>query len=411
MQGAKVRSGTIEAKGTDMMRRRGWCGLILCGLVAWSSLARGDQFEQIDGPMLARILKGPDATPRASLTVPDLAAMPALLRDTRSALVLARTDLGNPVRLLVVPELRKPANGQGEPIPVVVLERLDAFDASDPSTRIASRRDVVVFDGFQVDLDTGQVVPEGQGGDVVFRIKGDPGPRLEPVGTAALFTLAKAPAIDHSKAPQPTPGKAVLPGDFAGRYRLFANGQWSGTLDLKVEARGAVVGQFRSDLHGTSYPVSGQVAGDVAQKVFFAIKYPRARQEFEGYLWAEGKGAMAGVASLNERPVGFFAIREGGRYAPEGSDLGPLTPADADRPGRVLVEVVGDRITLDGKIATLEELGEVFRTLAGSEAGPAPWALIRAGGDQKYRDVIRAAEAIRTSGVKTLRFEPIDPGK
>ena len=114
--------------------------------------------------MLVRTLKGGDATPRASLSVADLAAMPALLRDTRSALVLARTDLGNPARLLVVPELRKPANGQGEPIPVVVLERLDAFDASDPSTRIASRRDVVVFDGFQVDLDTGQVVPEGQGG-------------------------------------------------------------------------------------------------------------------------------------------------------------------------------------------------------------------------------------------------------
>ena len=125
----------------------------------------------------------------------------------------------------------------------------------------------------------------------------------------------------------------MVAGDFAGRYRLFANGQWSGTLDLKVEGRGVVVGQFRSDLHGTSYPVSGQVATDVAQKVFFAIKYPRARQEFEGFLWAEGKGAMAGVASLNERPVGFFAIREGGRYAPQGAEIGPIAPADDDRPG------------------------------------------------------------------------------
>jgi hypothetical protein len=394
----------------DMIRRIGCC-LILCGLVALSDRARADQFEQLDGPMLVKVLKGGDATARASLTVSDIAAMPALLRDTRSALVLAKTDLGNPVRLLIVPELRKPASGQGEPIPVVVLERLDAFDASDPSSRVASRRDVVVFDGFQVDLDTGQVVPEGQGGDVVFRVNGDRGPRLDSIGKASLFTLARAPALDSSKAPQPTPGKAVLPGDFAGRYRLFANGQWSGTLELKVEGRGAVVGQFRSDLHGTTYPVSGQVATDVAQKVFFAIKYPRARQEFEGFLWAEGKGAIAGVASLNERPVGFFAIREGGKFAPEGADIGPLVRLDADRPGRHVVEVVGDKIKFEGKEATLDELVAALRMLVESESAPLPWVLIRASSGQKYGDVIRAAEAVQAAGVKSLRFENSEGAK
>jgi hypothetical protein len=393
-----------------MIYRLAWC-LILCALAAGLNEARADQFEQLDGPMLARVLKGADATPRTKLTISDIAAMPALLRDTRSALVLAKTDLGNPVRLLIVPELRKPASGEGEPIPVVVLERLDTFDASEPSSRIASRRDVVIFEGFHVDLDTGQVVPEGQGGDVVFRVKGDQGPRLEPVGSVGLFTLAKAPTFDNSKAPQPTPGKTVVPGDFAGRYRLFANGQWSGTLDLKVEGRGGVVGQFRSDLHGTTYPVSGQVATDVAQKVFFAIKYPRARQEFEGFLWAEGKGAIAGVASLNERPVGFFAIREGGRFAPEGADIGPLVRLDADRPGRQVVEVSGDKITLEGKPVTFNELGDALRTLVDSNASTPPWAQIRASRDQKYSDVIRAAEAVQAAGVRMLRFENIEEKK
>ena len=393
-----------------MIRRRVWC-LVLGGLGAWSNSGRGDQFEQLDGPILVRTLKGPAATPSSSLTMSDIGAMPALLRDTRSALVLARTDLGNPVRLLVVPELRKPGGGQGEPIPVVALERLDAFDASDPSSRLASRRDVVIFDGFQVDLDTGQVVPEGQGGDVVFRATGAGGPRLETVGNARLFTLAKAPALDSSMAPQPTPGKAVLPGDFAGRYRLFANGQWSGTLDLKVEGRGVVTGQFRSDLHGTTYPVSGQVAADVAQKVLFAIKYPRARQEFEGYLWAEGKGAIAGVASLNERPVGFFAIREGGKYAPDGADIGPVAAATADRPGRIVVEVLAGRITLDGKPATFDELTASIKSLVDAEASPTPWALIRASSDQKYSDVLRAAEVIQAAGVRHLRFEEAESSK
>ena len=393
-----------------MIRRRGWC-LVFCGLGAWMEAVHADQFEQLDGPTLARTLKGPDATPKASLTTADIGGMPPLLKDTRSALILARTDQGNPARLLIVPELRKPASGQGEPIPVVVLERLDAFDASDPSTRLATRRDLVVFEGFQVDLDTGQVVPEGQGGDLVFRVQGDGGPRVESVGNARLFTLEKAPSLETSRPPEPTPGKAVLPGDFAGRYRLFANGQWSGTLDLKVEGRGVVTGQFRSDLHGTAYPVSGQVASDVTQKVLFAIKYPRARQEFEGYLWAEGKGAIAGVASLNERAAGFFAVREGGKYAPEGADLGPMVAAPADRPGRHVVEVLGESVALDGKPATLEELTALLKPLVDAEAGPSPWTLIRASGGQRYVDVLRVAEVIQAAGVRHLRFELVDPPK
>ena len=346
-----------------------------------------------------------------SLTVSDIGAMSPLLRDSRSALVLATTEQGNPVRLLIVPELRKPAGGKGEPIPVVVLERLDAFDAADPSTRLASRRDVVVFDGFQVDLDTGQIVPEGQGGDVVFRVKGENGPRLETLGDARLFRLAKAPAFDNTKAPQPTPGRAVLPGDFAGRYRLFANGQSSGTLDLKVEARGVVTGLFRSDLHGTTYPVSGQVATDAAQKILFAIKYPRARQEFEGYLWAEGKGAMAGHASIAERSVGFFAIREGGRYAPEGSDVGPLAAVEADRPGRNVVEVLGDQIQFNGNPATFEEMAATLRPQIDNLNDPAPWVVIKVSADQKFVDVLRVAENIQALGIRTVRFEAAGPKK
>jgi hypothetical protein len=390
-----------------MIRRNGWC-LIVFGLMVWASPSLADQFEQLDGPTLVRTLKGSDATPKTSLTVSEIGAMPALLRDTRSALVLARTDLGNPVRLLIVPELRKPAGGKGEPIPVVVLERLDSFDASDPSVRLASRRDIVVFDGFQVDLDTGQVVPEGQGGDVVFRISGEGGPRLEILGSTKLFTLAKAPALDASKPPQPTPGKTVLPSDFAGRYRLFANGQWSGTLDLKVEGRGVVTGQFRSDLHGTTYAVSGQVATDVAHKILFAVKYPRARQEFEGYLWAEGKGAMAGIASIAERPVGFFAIREGGKIAPDGPEIGPLVADDSRRPGRNVVEVLADKITLNGKPATFEEMEALLKTQVDA-TDPAPWVLIKATPDQKYSDVLRVAEAVQVAGIRTIRFEPVSP--
>src|SRR6185312_13023046 len=79
------------AKEMAMISRLGWC-FVLCGLGAWASPGRADQFEQLDGPTLVRTLKGADVTARASLTVSDIGAMPPLLRDTRSALVLASTD-------------------------------------------------------------------------------------------------------------------------------------------------------------------------------------------------------------------------------------------------------------------------------------------------------------------------------
>jgi hypothetical protein len=387
-----------------MVRRSGWL-LMIIGIGTWSGTGLADQFEQLDGPMLARILKGADATARPRLTVDEIAAMPSMLRDSRSALALGSTDRGNPARLLLVPELRKPASGVGEPIPVLVLERLDTFDSTDTSTRLASRRDVVLYDGFQFDLDSGQVVPEGQGGDLVFRVSGENGPRLETIGPAKLFTMAKAPSFDDAKAPRPTPGRSVVPADFAGRYRLFANGQWSGTLDLKVEARGVVTGKFRSDLHGTTYDVTGQVATDAPQKVLFSISFPRARQEFEGYLWGEGKGAMAGTVSLLERTFGFFAIREGARYAPEGKDVGPLEGPDTERPGRHVIEIRGEGLKLDDKTATLEGLAATLRPLVETDAIPAPWALIRVPADQKYGDVLRVVEALRASGISTIRFE------
>jgi hypothetical protein len=46
-----------------------------------------------------------------------------------------------------------------------------------------------------------------------------------------------------------------------------------------------------------------------------AVKFPRSRGDFEGYLWTEGKGAMAGTFRLLDKTFGFFAVREGGSAA------------------------------------------------------------------------------------------------
>ncbi len=288
------------------MRRLLLSVALILGLAA---TVRADQFDAIDGRTIHRLTKAAEAKPVARLTVESLGAMPSLLKDTRSTLLVATTSRGNVARLLISPELQKPAEGGGTPFPVFVLNRFDTFDAADLGARIVKGREIVLYPGFQVDLDTGQIVPEGQGGDIAFSVQD--GPSIIPINGAKLFAPTKTPVPDDPTVPRPTPGRVVVPTDFAGRYRLVANGQWSGMLDLTVNADAEVSGQFRSDTQGSSYPVTGKVATDPTNKLTLTVKFPRSQGEFEGYLWTEGKGAIAGTFRLLDRTFGFYAVREG----------------------------------------------------------------------------------------------------
>jgi biopolymer transport protein ExbD len=119
-------------------------------------------------------------------------------------------------------------------------------------------------------------------------------------------------------------------------------------------------------------------------------------------LWTEGKGAMAGVVSLLGHPYGFFAIREGGHYAPEGDEVGPLA-AESDRPGRAIVELQAeDRFRLDGKSLTRDELTAALKPKA--SADPPGWVLLRVPPSLPFSAVERAIEAIHSAGIATIRL-------
>jgi hypothetical protein len=392
------------------MFRRGWTVVGCLGLWAFAAaLAWGDEFERIEGEALAAVPRSKDATPREQLTIREMDALPSVLRESRSALLVATTGQGNFARLLVSLALRKAPGSDREPEPVLVLERFDTFEAGNLANRLARGKDLILFDGFRVDLDSGQVVPEDQGGDLQFQFPagGEGGPRLLALGKAKLYTLAKAPILESAASARPSIGRAVLPGDFAGRYRLFANGQWSGVLDLKVDPSGAVSGRFRSDLNGAAYPVSGQVAADVPHKVAFTVKFPRTRQDYEGYLWTEGKGALAGTLTMLDRAFGFFALREGGRFAPEGEDVGPLTGhKEASTPGRRTVVVRKGQYTLDGQPRTDPELTEALKKAIAAE--PATWVLLQVSDDEPFGAIQHAFEVIGAAGVGTIRLASAD---
>ncbi|MHC5542919.1 ExbD/TolR family protein, partial [Singulisphaera rosea] len=375
--------------------------LVLVLVLGFGVTAFGDDFDRIEGEVLAGLPKSKDASAHATLTMGEVDALPSILRDSRSAFLVVKTDEENLARMLVAPALRKPPGSRGTPIPVFVLERFDTFESGNLKVRLARGKDLLLFDGFHVDLDSGQVVPEGQGGDLQFLAGGKEGPRLIAVGTSSMFTLTKAPTSSNGEGRRPTVGRSVVPDDFNGRYRLYANGQWSGTLDLKVAPGGVVSGRFRSDLNGTSYPVDGQVAADVPQKVVFTVKFPRARQDFEGLIWTEGKGAMAGTLTMLDRVYGFFAVREGAKVAPEGEAVGPVAKG-TDRPGRKSVALRKGQYLLDGQPKTDMELAEALKRAVAAD--PGTWVLLQVPDNETFAAVNQAYEVLGSAGVASIRL-------
>jgi hypothetical protein len=375
--------------------------LALAALVGASSAARADDFDRLEGEALTGIPKSPDVTAHQTLTLAEIGNLPRVLQGARSALVVAQTDRGNLCRMLIAGALRKAPGGEGEPVPVLVLERFDTFEMPGAANRLARGKDLLLFDGFRVDLDSGQVVPKEQGGDVQFLAGAAEGPRLVAPTPSTLYTLATSPVPAGTGTGRVSGGRGVVPSDFQGRFHLFANGQWSGTLDLTLADR-TISGRFRSDQTGSVYPVDGTVPADSPGAIRFAITYPRSRQDFEGHLWAEGKGAMAGTLTLLGQTFGFFALREGGHYAPEGDDVGLLAP-EPDRPGRRVVAVEpGGRVTLDGMSLDLPGLTAALRQAAADD--PHIWVLLRVPQDQTFATVSRVCEAVRAAGVDTLRL-------
>lgn len=290
-----------------------------CALPLLALRADADEFEGLDGPALASAIADAGSSKHERLEAPAIAALPRLLKNARSGLVLVKTDQGNVCALLVsfakrgVPggdRAMMKKDGQPSGTPVMVLERVATFEPEGKrGKRLAQARDLVVFDGFRVDLDAAQVVPDGHGGDIRFDAKSQ---ALEAIAPAELRTPARRPESpgETGENPRPSPGRKVIPGDFSGRYRLSADGRTTGILTLKVDERGVVGGQLRSDSTGSAYNVEGMVSKEAPNRVDFSVILPQAHEEFEAYLFTNGKGTLAGKATLQGRPYGFYATRE-----------------------------------------------------------------------------------------------------
>lgn len=369
--------------------------------------ARSDDFGALDGARLFELEGRADARKRSAIGLRALEALPTVLHDERTAFLLVKTGDGNLAKLFVSSGLRKlkPAEKESPLIPVLLLERFETVDAGDRRSFRARGRDVMLFDGFQYDLDTGCVVPEGLGGDIVFRAGGADGPQLAAARAASLITFEQPIPSPAAEAGKPSSGRAVQPTDFAGRYYLVANGQWSGALEIAVDADGSVTGHFRSDKNGSSYSVAGAVSPDVPHKLQFSIQFPRAKQTYDGLLWTEGKSAIAGTVSMLDREYGFVAVREGSSLAHDAFDLAPRTIVPTKSEYRIVVLRAGaDGYTLDGKASSPAELTTALK--AAVKANPATKVLLRVAETVPCDRVLETARLINGTGIHSIRLAP-----
>src|SRR4051812_17328853 len=106
-------------------------------LLLVSLLGAADDFDRLEGAPLSAAVKSSEAKSAESLTIAEIGNLPNVLSGTRTALIVVKPGEGNPARLLVSPALRKPPGVQGDPVPILVVERFDTFEAGPATKRLA----------------------------------------------------------------------------------------------------------------------------------------------------------------------------------------------------------------------------------------------------------------------------------
>lgn len=300
MQIAATAFGSIQfVGGLAMMRIRNclavaWC---LCGSVAFAA-------DIFDRHTLTELRVGIDKLPAVQqMSLSDVARIKPLAANLSSPCIIVKTNDGNLAKALVVWGLRK---GAEQPTPVVVLERYVTFRLDRPDLTTAAGKDVMLFPGFGFNFDIGQVVPVNQGADVEFTAEG----ALKPVGDAILVPLTEsllAPATPQSKHDL-LANESVVPQDYAGTWKVDADGRWKGEWELTVDAADRVDGIFISDELQNRYEMVGQI-GSSPHNLKLNITLANTQMQVDAFLWTKDKSTMAGTITLVGRKFGFVAQR------------------------------------------------------------------------------------------------------
>lgn len=283
------------------------CCPLLLGLAIFATpgVLRADAFDRYVNPILVKAPGAPGVKELKQLTPDLIADNDRVLPNTTAALVLVKTNDNRWSKLQVQIARQKVGD---KLIPILLIERYVTFKEGEEQTAHASGQHLHLFNGFQLNLDLGQVVPPELGGDLRF-VVADGKTYVETPGKAKMYLVTKAlPGTEAKKSEKLTIGEAFEPRYFTGTYKLHDDGRRSGKLVLKVEDDGELTGAYYSDKDGQKYDVTGRV-GPAKHAIQFTIKFPRTEQMFQGWMFTGDGKAIAGSSRLQERETGFYAVR------------------------------------------------------------------------------------------------------
>ncbi|MDA1013934.1 MAG: hypothetical protein O3A00_05705 [Planctomycetota bacterium] len=245
-----------------------------------------------------------DNKPVTSLAMEQAVRLKGLDPTQSSPCLAIKTNDGNWTKALVGFGFRR--GPDDKPFPVLLIERYVTYRADRDGATSANGQDVILFAGFSFNFDIGQVVPEGQGGDIRFTAKSE----IQAVDNAQLYGMngSQLPAPEVGSKPDPRNRAGVLATDFAGTWKINADGRWQGELRLNVENNGRSHGTYTSDESKSRYDVTGRMSGS-PHHMKLQLHLDNATQTFDAFLWTKDKSAMAGTTVLAERTFGFFATR------------------------------------------------------------------------------------------------------
>ena len=268
--------------------------------------SRVDAFDFYFNRTLAKVIEDEGTREVKRLEPGEIVDHDRVLPGAPGAFLVVKTNDGRNAKLLVQAGRQKIDAERS--VPMLLIERYVTYREGEERAVQASGQNVMLFPGFRLSLDHGQIVPAELGGDLRLIADGDK-VHVEPVGKAKLYLVTKAlPDVPPKKGPKLVVGDTFEPRYFNGTYQLQDDGRRSGTLTLKVDEAGDVTGSYYTDKDGTKYDVRGKL-GTPAHAIQFTIKFPRAEQTFQGMLFTGDAKAITGTSRLVEREAGFYAVR------------------------------------------------------------------------------------------------------
>jgi hypothetical protein len=280
-------------------------GALLAG--AFPQVVYADAFDHYTNTVLTKVPDAKGIKEIKQLTPALIADHDGVLARTTGTMVVIKTNETRYAKLLVQDARQKTTST--EAVPILLIERYVTYKEGEEQAVQAKGQNIRLFDGFQFNLDIGQVVPASVAGDLRFVATKDK-TYAEPVGKAKMYLVTKPlPEATPKKATRPEIGATFEPRFFDGTYKLYDDGRRSGTLHLKVEKKNKVSGKYYSAKDGRKYEVVGKI-GSPAHTIEFTIIYPRTRQEFHGWMFTGDGKAIAGFTRLQDRDMGFYALRE-----------------------------------------------------------------------------------------------------